>query len=174
MSNELNNSPGETFRTFKMLAIGGAPAAVSYCLYLAGEATDQILLFIASFAIFGVLTPMVVANAKRIGSVVVALLLAAAFLGSQSGVTSEGMNLMPWFLFACGLFPSLAITLAIRLSVVKYLPYTLPLALFTSVVALVLMPASYVAGISLALLLADMLVLRKFGKLASEPPKDSL
>lgn len=163
-------TPGETSRTFKMLAVGAAPAAISYGLLLLAETTGQTLLFFGSFVLFGFTTPMVVANAKRRGSVVVALLLAGAFLGMQSGVDQTGFNPFPWLLFAWGLFPSLAITLCLRLSSSKVLPFTLPLALLASVVALLLVPESLIAGVSLIVLLADMLILRKYGKMASETP----
>lgn len=160
-------------RTLWMLAIGAAPAAISYGLLALGESTGKTLLNISGFVMFGFLTPIVVANAKRRGSVVVAMLLAAAFLGFGGSIRDEGYNLLPWWLFAWGLFPSLAITLSIRLSSVKLLPFTLPFALLASVVARLLVPDSILAAAGIVLLLADMLILRQFGKMASEaPPAD--
>jgi hypothetical protein len=107
----------------------------------------------------------VVANARRLGSVFVALLLAGIFLGvGMDSDSAPGFDIRPWWLFAWGLFPAIAVTLCLRLVRQRWLAWVLPFALAASIVARLLLPDAVMAFGALGLLLADALILRKYGQ----------
>ncbi|MEY4723246.1 MAG: hypothetical protein RLZZ324_759 [Candidatus Parcubacteria bacterium] len=160
------HEPRDYFRSIKMLAVGALPALVAFVLARTGRSFGRPELYAAAFVVFGYLTPIVTANTKRKGSVVVAILLAALFLGMgfEMDFAKQRLAVVPWWLFSWGLYPGIAISLSIRALPPRALSVWLPLALGVAVAVRVFLPDKILIPASIALLLVDLAILAKYPK----------